>query len=404
MIFMIDSTATLEGYAFTCMQCGCCCYQTKGISITEKERKKIGEHPSIAPLESSSFPYTHRILPLDEGKCPFLENNQCTIYEKRPEICRRFPLTIRYAPDIGYLYSAIVCCGAKIESKIESKAEKRSKREKETKSEESSSFPFEGYTKTLDPRFLSSFKKQEKRNLDVAFALSRSVNATPLVADMEPALMLWDFIGELAYQDVLYQENLQWMSWVIMKVWYQFFLDELGKENVLTKKKIPRITSRARKQFPEYANSQLDHLEKVKEEATYISGKSGNDSQYILPTCKKTSETLKVPLSDKERSYAQFTQEALELSRNYYRFLARRTIRVHPFRSSVIPIAFVPEILHRTVTNVTGSAVLLAKHRGHTSVTGDDLFDVIKLQDDPRKVNFYKDLVLKTYGFSILII
>ena len=380
MIFMVDSTATLKDYAFTCIRCGCCCYQTKGIDMTEREWKAIGPHPFIVPLEGdSSSLYRYRILPLDSGKCPFLENNLCTIYDKRPEICRRVPLTMRYVPDIGYLYSTIICCGAHRAGKP-------------------SPFPFEGYTETLDQKFLSLFERLENRNSEAAFAVSKPVKISPLVTDMETVITVWDYIGDLAYTDILRRENLQWMSWVIMKVWYQFYLDVLQKEEYVTTKTIPRIQSLLKKLFNEYAKSQLDQLEEVKEKAAYRSDSPRNDSHYVLFTCKRDLKTLNIPVSDEERSYSKFTEEALEFSRNYYSFLARRTVRASPFRSFVVPIAFVPEILHRTVTDLTGSAVLLAKHRGHSIITGDDLFDVIKLQDDPRKVHFYTKQVLESYG------
>lgn len=383
MIFMVDSTATLENYAFTCIQCGCCCYQTKGVDITEREWKAIGPHPFIVPLEGdSSSLYKYRILPLDSGKCPFLENNLCTIYDKRPEICRRIPLTMRYVPDIGYLYSTIICCGAHIAS-------------------DPSLFPFEGYIETLDQKFLSFFEQIENRNSDAAFAVSKTMKISPLVTDRETVITMWDYIGDLAYTDIIRGENLQWMSWVIMKVWYQFYLDVLQKEEYVTTRTIPEIQSLLKECFPDYAKSQLDQLEEVKEKATYRSDSLRKDSHYVLYTCKRNLEILRTPVSDEERSYSKFTEEALEFSKNYYSFLARRSVRANPFRSFVVPIVFVPEILHRTVTDLTGSAVLLAKHRGHSSVTGADLFDVIKLQDDPRKVHFYTRKVLESYGVFI---
>lgn len=382
MIFMFDSRAILKGYTFTCIQCGCCCYQAGGVDLTEKERKEIGQHPSIVPLKDNPDSlYTYRIRPLSNGKCPFLENNLCTIYEKRPEICRRFPLTLRYVPEIGYLYGTLVCCGAEIKS-------------------ESSTFPFEEYIKTMDRRFLSHFEKLEKRAHNAALALSKNLNAQPSVADVETVIRIWDFIGDFAFADDLERENLQWMSWAIMKVWYQFYLDVLHKERVLTGKNLSSILSVLRKQFPDYVKPQLDQLEKVKETAIYRANQSGKDSDYTFYTCKKNPEILRVPLSDAERSHARFTAEALELSRTYYSFLARRNVRASPFRSFVVPVAFVPEILHRIMTEVTGLAALLAKHQNHSIITYQDLFDVIKLVDDPHKFDFFRKQVLESYGMQ----
>lgn len=382
MIFMIDSSAILKGYEFTCIQCGCCCYQAGGIDLTEKERKEIGQHPSIVPLKNNPDSlYRYRIRPLDDGKCPFLENNLCTIYEKRPEICRRYPLTLRYVPGIGYLYGTLICCGAKIES-------------------QSSHFPLENYIETLDHQFLSYFVKLEKCAHSAVLAVSKKVNAQPSVADMETIIRIWDFIGDFAFYDELEQENMQWMSWAIMKVWYQLYLDVLQKKRILTGKNVSSIFSELKKLFPDYLRSPLDQLKKVKETAIYKPSESGKDSCYTFCTCKKNLEILRVPLSDAERSHAQFTAEALELSRTYYSFLASRNVRASPFHSFLVPIAFVPEILHRIATEVTGLAALLAKHRSHSTITYEDLFDVIKLVDDPYKFDFFRKQVLESYGMQ----
>jgi Fe-S-cluster containining protein len=380
---MVEPIAILKGYDFQCITCGCCCYQKKGVYMTTEEKKLLGDHPSIVPLEKPvSDLYTYRILPSEDDRCPFLDDNHCTIYEKRPELCRRFPLTMRYIPDIGYVYSTIICCGASYQNP--------------------SSYTVKEYSNHLNEKFCSSFEKMETLTYQKAFALSESVKVNPHIQDMETVITIWDYLGDLAYTDVVQKENLQWMSWIIMKAWYQYYLDLLQHEKYMDKKKFTNNIPRMNKLLHSYMKIQLNYLDETKETAVYTSSEPGGNSRTALYLCRKDPEPLEMSLSDKERSYAKFTPDALNLSRDYYSFLAKRTIRAYPFSSSVIPISFVPEILHRTVTDITGSAVLLSNHRGHKVITADDLFDVIKLKDNHSNIGFYKKQVLNSYGFSVL--
>jgi Fe-S-cluster containining protein len=380
---MVEPIVMLKGYDFQCIRCGCCCYQREGVYMTTEEKELLGDHPSIAPLEKPvSGLYTYRILPSEGDRCPFLADNHCTIYEKRPELCRRFPLTMRYIPDIGYLYSAIICCGASHQNP--------------------SPYTVKEYSTQLNEKFRSSFEKMETLNCQKASALSKSVKVNPHIQDMETVITIWDYLGDLAYTDVIQKENLQWMSWIIMKAWYQYYLDLLQHEKYMGEKKFTDDMPRVDKLLHSYMKIQLNYLEETKETAVYASSESGENSRTTLYLCRKNPEPLEMSLSDKERSYAKFTPDALSLSRDYYSFLAKRTIRAYPFSSSVIPISFVPEILHRAVTEITGAAVLLSNYRGHKVITAEDLFDVIKLKDNHSNIGFYKKQVLESYGLSVL--
>ena len=100
---------------FECKQCGKCCSDFGDkkylplyewdveILKEEAENKKISL--KIEPLKFFLDKKTGIVIVflygLMEEPCPFLEDLKCSIYEKRPLICRKFPLgyTPRFAPE-----------------------------------------------------------------------------------------------------------------------------------------------------------------------------------------------------------------------------------------------------------------------------------------------------------------
>lgn len=94
---------------FECKKCGECCKQTTGIlkflPLYEWEAKEIQElarekniSVNIKPLPKNSRmdKKTGKVFcflfGMFNSPCPFLKCNQCSIYEKRPLICRQFPI------------------------------------------------------------------------------------------------------------------------------------------------------------------------------------------------------------------------------------------------------------------------------------------------------------------------
>jgi len=39
---------------------------------------------------------TIRVLPFVDGKCVYLENDKCSVYEKRPTLCKKFNCVVGY--------------------------------------------------------------------------------------------------------------------------------------------------------------------------------------------------------------------------------------------------------------------------------------------------------------------
>lgn len=89
---------------FKCLRCCCCC-----TNLLHKEKGKV-MGLSLLPEEATLFPSEHifpsigigkygqpkRIIAyqLDLNECPYLQGQQCSIYERRPLACRAYPFTL----------------------------------------------------------------------------------------------------------------------------------------------------------------------------------------------------------------------------------------------------------------------------------------------------------------------
>ncbi len=54
---------------------------------------------TFAVQTHGKLPYLYEIRKGLEGKCVFLQNNQCTVYEARPLICRFYPFELSTDPE-----------------------------------------------------------------------------------------------------------------------------------------------------------------------------------------------------------------------------------------------------------------------------------------------------------------
>lgn len=73
---------------FKCVPCGACCHNIKN-ALTA-----VGVHPGLDKA-IKDFPFK-----LDDGKCPKLKKNRCSIYKDRPLLCRIDDIYTEY-PDLA---------------------------------------------------------------------------------------------------------------------------------------------------------------------------------------------------------------------------------------------------------------------------------------------------------------
>jgi len=70
-----------------CFRCGECCRDMSGgITVTEEEKvalEVIEPFLVFEPVSKGRYKFLFSV-------CPFLENNKCSIYERRPTMCRMY--------------------------------------------------------------------------------------------------------------------------------------------------------------------------------------------------------------------------------------------------------------------------------------------------------------------------
>lgn len=90
---------------FSCSRCGLCCRDTeqkiRHILVLEAEAKIIASQTARDVTDFSfqianKFPFGYEMKKTNEGKCVFLKQNQCTLYQLRPLICRFYPFELKF--------------------------------------------------------------------------------------------------------------------------------------------------------------------------------------------------------------------------------------------------------------------------------------------------------------------
>jgi len=82
-----------------CTVCANCC-RVATVRISDRDIDRLARHFSITRAEFLSA-YTNesedegRILRRNEAGCVFLDGNDCTVYDSRPDTCSRFPHLVR---------------------------------------------------------------------------------------------------------------------------------------------------------------------------------------------------------------------------------------------------------------------------------------------------------------------
>jgi Fe-S-cluster containining protein len=96
---------------FECTKCGICCgntqNKTRHILLLAQEIKEITKETALDAanfcfeIEGASS-YVFEMRKQQDGKCVFLKNNQCIIYDQRPLICRFYPFELKFSENDGY--------------------------------------------------------------------------------------------------------------------------------------------------------------------------------------------------------------------------------------------------------------------------------------------------------------
>ena len=91
-----------EKKKFICQQCGACCRWEGHVLLTGEDITRLA---AATGLSEDEFIERHTILAMNrsqlslaeypDGRCVFLEENRCAVYEARPDQCRNFPHTWR---------------------------------------------------------------------------------------------------------------------------------------------------------------------------------------------------------------------------------------------------------------------------------------------------------------------
>jgi len=87
---------------FRCLECGICCRdifddrggEKRGLTLKPEEALLFPEN-LIAPLAAFGLEQAETIFlyQLKANNCPLIDQNRCMIYERRPLLCRAFPLS-----------------------------------------------------------------------------------------------------------------------------------------------------------------------------------------------------------------------------------------------------------------------------------------------------------------------
>ncbi|MEM3695079.1 MAG: YkgJ family cysteine cluster protein [Candidatus Bathyarchaeia archaeon] len=103
-----------EKLCFKCIRCALCCGDTKNrtrtILMLKIEAEKIAEKTRMnleffAEEVNGFEPYAYKMRKTANGKCVFLNKNQCIIYAYRPLICRFYPFELKEIGNGTYVFA-----------------------------------------------------------------------------------------------------------------------------------------------------------------------------------------------------------------------------------------------------------------------------------------------------------
>ena len=99
---------------FKCERCAICCGDTKNrarsILLLRIEAERIAQKTlrnvdDFAEKIGGFEPYVYRMRKGEDGKCIFLKDNLCSIYQMRPLICMFYPFELKQVRSNKYVFS-----------------------------------------------------------------------------------------------------------------------------------------------------------------------------------------------------------------------------------------------------------------------------------------------------------
>lgn len=84
-----------------CFPCINCCSGKVKVSDEDMERWKNEENIYVLLSIEEESEGSRFLIHTKDDKCIFLKDNQCSIYETRPEVCRQFPKNRNHAIYFG---------------------------------------------------------------------------------------------------------------------------------------------------------------------------------------------------------------------------------------------------------------------------------------------------------------
>ena len=98
---------------WTCTHCGRCCMDVEGwdrrVLLLEKDINRLEEAGKTGFSEEAHDGRFVAVMKKDDGKCVFLDENGCTVYEDRALLCRMYPFYVEQQGDI-YLIGVDNAC------------------------------------------------------------------------------------------------------------------------------------------------------------------------------------------------------------------------------------------------------------------------------------------------------
>jgi len=97
-----------DNVCFECSGCGLCCGDTpqkeRHVLVLASEAKEISSETQLPIVEfakkTTDSLYVYE-MNKPNGRCFFLKNRRCSIYESRPLICRYYPFEVRFNSERG---------------------------------------------------------------------------------------------------------------------------------------------------------------------------------------------------------------------------------------------------------------------------------------------------------------